>query len=133
MNNRLKGNIESDDFIGKGFHKLEDRLVEKRPPKINWGEKYQGATDDDKISYLEKLSAAMNHAAHLIQGERNELSKLCALKEEQLIKMQEAVDKNMDMLTTEVTKMNETRQGFNQEVARLNKIIKDLKNGDHNQ
>ena len=120
-----KDNLQ-DDLIAKGFHKLDDNLISKRPPKIKWGNIYQGFTDKEKVEYLEKLASTMNHAAHLIQGERNKLLKLCDLKEGQIIKMKEAMTQNMNMLQTEVTKMNEQRQGFNKEVARLNQNIREL-------
>ncbi len=124
--NRIAKDNEQEDLIAKGFHRLDSNLVEKRPPKIKWGLIYQGMLDKQKIEYLEKLASSMNHAAHLIQGERNELNKLCGLKEEQLIKMKEAMDKNMLMLQSEVTKMNTQRQGFNKEVGRLNQKIREL-------
>ncbi len=129
MNNRITKVVEQQDLIAQGFHRLDETLIEKRPPKISWGRIYKDMTDQKKIEYLEKLASTMNHAASLIQGERNELNNLCELKENQLGKMKEAMDQNMNMLQTEVTKMNEQRQGFNAEVGRLNKIIKDLENG----
>jgi hypothetical protein len=102
-----------DDFIAQGFHKLDDNLIEKKPPKIQWGQKYQQFTDKEKIKYLENIASTMNHAAHLIQTERDELGKLCELKEEQLINMKSAMSQNMEMLQTEITKINEERQLFN--------------------
>ena len=120
-----------DDLIVEGFAKLDDKFIEKRPPKIAWGEKYKQWSDAEKIEYLEKLAASMNHAAFLVQGERNELGKLCELKEKQLISMNAAVRQNNAMLQHEVTLMNEQRQGYNAEVSRLNRLIRELKaNGD---
>lgn len=56
----------------------------------------------------------MNHAASLIQTERNQLNKLCELKEQQIEKMKEAMDANNNMLQSEIAKINEERQKFNQ-------------------
>lgn len=114
------------DFVGKGFRKLDENLIESKPPKIKWGKIYEQSTDKQKIEYLEKLAATMNHAAYLIQEERNQMLELVAKKEEQIIKLKEAMGKNMDMLTSEITKMNEQRQEFHKEVARLNKRIREL-------
>jgi hypothetical protein len=122
----IKKDNMKEDLIAKGFHKLDDNLITNRPPKIKWGEIYKGFTDKEKITYLEKLASSMNHAAHLIQSERNELGRLCELKEQQIIKLKEAMDKNMLMLQTEMTKINEERQRFNKEVLCLNQRIREL-------
>ena len=124
--------MNNDDFIAAGFERLDPELIEKRPPKIRWGELYKKLSDEAKIRYLEKLASTMNHAASLIQNERNQLMELCALKEQQLIKMSEAVSKNNAMLQHEVTRMNEQRQGYNRELARLNAQVRELSNGDNN-
>jgi len=118
---------QQDDLVAIGFHKLDDKLVERRAPKIEWGRLYKDFTDAEKIAYLEKLAATMNNAAYLIQNERNELTRLCELKEKQIEKIKAAMDQNMAMLQSEVTAMNSQRQGYHQEVARLNGIIRDKK------
>jgi predicted nucleic acid-binding Zn-ribbon protein len=74
----------------------------------------------------------MNHAAYLIQGERDELNELCELKEQQIQKLSENMSANNNMIQSEVMKLNEERQAFNKHVADLNKQIKELKNGDNN-
>ena len=120
---KLKDLIKSDnlqeDLIAQGFHKLDDKLIVARPPKISWGMIYQGSSNEEKIEYLEKLASTMNHAASLIQDERNQLNKLCELKEQQIEKLKEAMDANNLMLQSEVTKINEERQKFNQSKAGL--------------
>lgn len=119
-------NMTNDDFVAQGFRKLDDNLIERRPPKIKWGEKYRRSSDKDKIQYLEKLAATMNQAAFLIQGERNELAKLCELKEEQIVKLKNAMDANTNMLQIEITKINEERQSFNKAAAEKNTKIREL-------
>lgn len=123
--------MNDDDLIAAGFERLHSNLIEKRPPPINWGMLYQEKSDEEKIKYLEKLSASMNRAASLIQDERNQLVELCSLKEGQLEQMAEAVRANNDMLQSEVTRMNEQRQFYNAEVARLTSEIRELKNGNN--
>jgi hypothetical protein len=116
-----------EDLIAKGFHKLDDNLIEKRPPKINWGELYKKFNDSEKIAYLEKLASTMNHAAYLIQEERNELGKLCELKENQIQQLKKAMEQNNEMLTSEITRMNSDRQRFNQAIINLKKELRDFK------
>jgi len=119
--------VDNEDFVGAGFKVLDDKLIEKRAPKIAWGKTYKSWPNDKKIDHLEKLAATMNHAAYLIQGERDELNRLCELKEGQINQMKHAIDQNNAMLQTEVTKMNEARQGYHEHIMSLTKEIKELK------
>ena len=118
---------EKEDLIGAGFKKLDSKYLDRRAPTINWGIIYKNKSDTNKIIYLEKLASAMNHAASLVQEERNALGKLCAIKEEQIQQLTKAMHANSNMLQSEVTKMNAMKQDFNKEFARLNKIVKELK------
>jgi len=115
-----------EDFVGKGFHKLDDNLIEKRPPMIRWGRIYQKFSNPEKINYLQKLASTMNQAAHLIQGERNQLQVLCAKKEEQIVSIKAAMEQNMATLQTQMTKINEEKQMFNQKAALFNKREKEV-------
>ncbi len=119
--------MSNEDLIAAGFEQLDENVLElRRPPKIQWGRLYQGQDDSEKIAYLEKLAASMNHAASLVQSQRDELAELCSNKELQLESLTEAMRMNNEILQSQVTQMNEQRQGFNSEVARLNKIIREL-------
>lgn len=133
MDNNGKNLIELDneknDLIVAGFKKLDKQLIEQRPPKINWGMIYKGMPNEKKISYLEKLASAMNHAASIVQGERNALNNLCGLKEKQIKQLKVSMDQNNAILQSEITKMNEQRQQFNKFVSKLNKEIKEIKKG----
>ena len=108
-----------EDLLAQGFHKLDDKLLVVKVPKIAWGKIYQSSSNEEKIEYLEKLASTMNHAASLIQDERNQLNKLCELKEQQIEKLKAAMDQNNGMLQSEVAKINEERQKFNESKAGL--------------
>jgi len=130
MNNIQKA-CEDQEYIGEGFERLQPKLVSNNPPKIKWGMKYQEWNDQEKIAFLEKFGSSMNHAAALIQGERNELGKLCELKEQQLMQQQKTVDQVGKMMEQEITRMNSMRQSYNAEIARLNQRIRELEGGDN--
>ena len=117
-----------EDFIGKGFHKLDSKIISKRPPKIRWSSEFLAAPLEKQNQYLMKLANTMNHAAALIQDERDQLTVLCAKKEALLMAQQAGVRQNSLMLQSEVTRMNTQRQGFHKEVARLNERIRELEN-----
>jgi hypothetical protein len=108
-----------EDLKSKGFNKLDKELISHNPPKIKWGEQFEEMEDAKKIEYLKKLAATMNHAASLIQDERNQLNELLALKEKQVEKSAKLVEKNEEMVSKELAKVNEERQQFNQSVAGL--------------
>lgn len=112
----LKDNMEKD-LIAKGFHKLASKLISRKPPKIKWGKLYQKFTDKEKIEYLEKLASTMNHAAYLIQEERNQRNDLLELKEKQLIASKKALDDSNEMMQTLITDMNEYKQEVNRAFA----------------
>lgn len=120
-----KSNGKYPDLMVEGFHELDSHLLEPNAPKIAWGEKYKKMTHHDQVRYLKNIASAMNHAAYLIQNERNDMIDLCRKQEEQIKIQQEAVDQNNLMLTTEITKMNELKQKYNAEIARLNQVIRD--------
>ncbi len=113
----------------EGFHRLDDNLIDLKPPKIRFLAGFDKKEEPIKIEYLKKLASAMNHAAKLIQNERNQLVKLMVKKEQQLVKLAANVRANDAMLQSEVTRMNEQKQGFHAEVSRLNARIRELEVG----
>lgn len=123
-------NDESENFIGDGFAKIGSKYITKNPPRIAWGQRYQDSSDAEKIRYLEKFARSMNHAADLVQCERNELNDLCEKKEAQLIQMNNMLGKNNEMLQAEVTRMNAQRQHFTEEMQKLKAKIRELESGD---
>ncbi len=107
------------DFVGQGFHKLDDDLISTHPPKIKWGIQYQNMSDKEKIAYLEKLAATMNHAAYLIQEERNNILIFNGQQEDKIIEMAKALETNQDMVVSEITKVNNERQEMNKSGSKM--------------
>jgi seryl-tRNA synthetase len=118
-----------EDFIGSGFKKIDPAVILKRPPQIKWGDKYKKWDDGKKIRYLEKFARSMNHAADLLQNERNELLELVDKKDELLAQMNSMLGENNNLLQSEVTRMNAQRQHYAKEMAKLNTRIKELESG----
>lgn len=118
------------DFLGSGFKRLSDDIVKKNAPKISWGMQYQAMEDQDKVKYLEKLSATMNYAAHLIQTERNKLLELMERKEAQIVNMSKALKDNNEMILQQLTKFNEQKQEYHKVIAELNKQLREWESGD---
>lgn len=117
---------DDQDLVVKGFHRLEDKLVDRKAPKLKFGSKWAKLTDREKLNYITPLAASMNHAAYLIQGERDQLNTLLEQKEEQLKKMGAAMEQNHMMLQQGVANLNEQRQHYHANVQELNGRIREL-------
>ena len=105
--------------VAEGFHILDDKIIERNPPEIKWGKLFLEFNDQEKIQYLKNLASTMNHAAYLIQKERDELNKLCALKEAQIEKAKKAMDDNLHMVDQQIREINEERQKMNSNSKKL--------------
>lgn len=123
----MSDNIE-EDFISDGFKKLDPGVLVPKPPKIRWGEKYKSWDDVVKIQYLEKFAHSMNHAAYLMQLERDKFGKLCEVKEKQLIMLSRSSVVKDETLLQQITKMNEQKEVYNKEMSSLKKQVRDLEN-----
>ena len=123
--------ITEEDLVAKGFHRLDSKLITDKPPKIKWGDIYNNWADVQKVKYLEKLAASMNHAASLIQNERDQLNELMELKEAQIVSMKEALDANNKMIQSEITRTNEEKQNYHKLISELNAQIRELKSGNN--
>lgn len=125
MSNRLK----DLDFVGAGFHRLDPDLIVSHPPKINWGKLYLNKSDEERLAFAEKLAASMNHAAFMIQKERDKLNDLITLKERQVKNVQAALDQNNKLLQERLDGMNVERHEFTKTIAGLKAKIRELEGG----
>lgn len=126
MNNNVHL-LKEDDLVEAGFERLDQRLLDDRAPKIKWGHIYEKWPADRKLTYLEKLATSMNHAASLIQDERNQLVTLVELKEQQIEQAQKDVNANNAMLQAQITKHNAEKQDLLKASMALQAEIKTLK------
>ena len=129
MNNAKKIVEEITDQLAEGFQRIDPKTIEARPPKIAWGDRFQSWPAEKQILWLIKFAETMNHAADLLQKERDELNALCEKKEMQVTKLTEMMHQNNAMLQQEVTRFNEQRQDYNKEIARLNAKIRGIEGG----
>lgn len=117
---------KNNDWVGKGFHRLDPDIIQDKPPKINWGDRYNMWSDVKKIKYLEKLAATMNHAAFLIQNERDELNVLCERKEKMLNTLSQNLEGNNGMIQQQMMLLNEERQLWNKAASEMKAKIRKL-------
>lgn len=115
------------DFVAAGFRRLDENLTPANPPKIHWGKLYMSWGDEKKVQHLEKLAATMNHAAALIQDERNKMNDLLIAKEAQLNAMKKSLDQTSAMVAQQIAQHNEEKQQANRAYAALNAEVRELR------
>lgn len=120
------GMSELEDFVIEGVQELDETAIASRPPKIRYSDKFNALDAEVRAEYLGKLANTMNHAACLIQDERDKLNKLCELKEGQIQTLNEAMANNLMMLQSEVERMNQQRQDYHKNIKQLNAKIRNL-------
>ena len=108
-------------------------------PQIDFGRDFEEDFDDArKIRYLKKLSSAMNHAADVIQKERNALllDLKAALKAAE--HADEAVTIQKDIVVKAITNYNAEKQDLIKRIQELEtevkvqeQLIKRMENGDY--
>ena len=128
---RQSAHEELTDLVVDGFKRLNNNILDKKPPKFKWLEGFDRKEDKVKFDYLKNLSSTMNNAARLMQDERDELVRLMVLKEKQLEAMAVQLRANNVTVQNQVTKMNEQRQNFINELSLVTKELKDLKAKGH--
>jgi hypothetical protein len=109
--------IENDDMIEAENQPTIDiknamAVVEydNRAPKISLTEDFKGQTPEAQVKYLHSLASTMNHAAKLLQEERNELLLKVQQKEHDVENAQKAFDLQKNINTTLITQLNESTQ-----------------------
>lgn len=110
---------ELTDTVVEGFQKLDDNLLDKKPPKIKWLPEFEKKDLKVQLEYVKKLASTMNNAAKLVSDERDKLVELMILKEKQLEMMSKQLQDNNVLIQNQINKMNEQRQGFIIEMQKL--------------
>lgn len=95
-------------------------------PAISWGADFDALTDTQKIIYLKKFSASMNHATMLIQTERNELLACVETLKAMLKSAEDAVGIQKTTLVNSITESNIREQKLGQEIALLKNQLNKL-------
>ena len=114
----------------RGIISIDELNLPPKPalaPDIIWGEDFEAFDDKGKIRYLKKLASALNHAADLVQKERNEA--YIKVKEmEQLVENAEKRAEIQKQIThNALTNFNAEKQDL---IRRIQELEVELKNID---
>jgi hypothetical protein len=107
--------IELDEFADLDF----EGVTAPQARMINFGEEFQKWPDSRKMTYLKKLASSMNHAADIMQQERNKL-----LEEREVIKAQlKNTESNLaiqkDIVLRTITANNSAKEEYIQLIQKL--------------
>lgn len=101
----------------------EDLAPIKKPsnfhkaPPIKWGEAFDKMSEEQQINYLKQLASSMNHAADLLQKERNELAQRLNVEQQKNENAQKAVDIQKRVSADNITQSNQQIQELAQQLV----------------
>jgi septal ring factor EnvC (AmiA/AmiB activator) len=118
-----EGSNQHADLEPDGLGQLKSikRLpgMKKHAPPIAWGDEYKKWPIEKRLKYAEKLASAMNHAADILQTERNGLVKIAKAQEEKLKLNQKQYLEQGDFFHQQVQQHNTEKQQLYQQIVTL--------------
>jgi len=99
----------------------------KNIPQIAWGEQFKAWPVQQQLSFAKKVASAMNHAADLLQKERDELLDICIKQERQIEALQKANLQGSQTAHAELQSQGEERQQLYKQIMELQSDNKRLR------
>lgn len=128
-----KGNDDGIDYAdaepdGLGDLKAIKRIngMKAHAPKIRWGDDYLAWPVERRLDYAERMAAAMNHAADVLQQERQSLIDLAQRQEAQIVALQREAEGTTLRLHTELQREGEEKQSLYARIVELTAEVKAL-------
>jgi hypothetical protein len=111
---------------GMGELKEIKRLpqMQKRAPNIQWGAEYKAWPLPRRLKYAERLASSMNHAADVLQTERNKLLEVVAHQEAQLKANTKAYVGQGEVMHKELGDADAEKQELYKKIVALKKQVK---------
>lgn len=116
-------NLEPD---GLGELKSIKRIpgMLKHAPTIRWGDDYHAKPVEERLKYAEKLASSMNHAADILQTERNKVIEVAHIQEEQIRQLQRQVTQQNELTQQIVARANTEKQQLNKTIVDVQTALK---------
>ena len=124
---------EKDLVVGvppEGFKELKpikDMAKMGTAKRIKWGEEYREWPIGKQLGYAQRLAASMNHAADVMQKERNALLVIARHQEEQLKQAALRATERDGFMQTEFSRMDAEKQALMQTIIEKQDMIKKLR------
>jgi hypothetical protein len=98
--------------------------MKKIAPKIQWGKEYRSWPIKKRLKFAERLADTMNHAADVIQGERDKLLVILKEKEEKLKASIKQYLAQGEMIHNKLAEADAEKQELYKQIVDLNKKVK---------
>lgn len=95
------------------------RNFQRMAPQIRWGDDYRSWPIEKRLRYAENLASSMNHAADLLQKERNALLKTAMHQEAQLKMAVQRYDEQGDLMRRELGRADAEKQDLYRQIVAL--------------
>jgi hypothetical protein len=104
----------------------EKELITKVPKfkMINYGEDFEKWDDRRKISYLKKLASSMNHAADVMQNERNAIAAEMVVVKEQSANTETNIGIQKAIVLKVITEGNIQNQNHIERIQKLESTVR---------
>jgi len=83
-----------------------------RGPQIKFGDEFNSWPPGKQIEYLKQLASSMNHAADMMQTERNEIRSKLIMAETKLAGAEKALQIQKDVVVRQLTDGNAEQQSM---------------------
>jgi hypothetical protein len=93
-------------------------------PNIAWGNEYKSWSLRKRLRYAERVAASMNHAADILQQERNDLIEVAKNQERQLKHATLSYTQQGDTMHTELGNADAEKQELYKEIVKLKDLTK---------
>ena len=115
-----------EEFEDSGDLKKITRLpqMQSRAPKISWGKVYQAWPIDKQLRYAESLANSMNHAADVLQKDRDRIVKLAKAQEVQLKENVQRYTEQGELMHKELAAVDAEKQKLYTEIVELKTQLK---------
>ena len=101
------------DLKPDGLGEVDIQLLpelNKKAPKITWGDAYLAWPVEKRLEFAEKLASTMNHAADMLQKERNALIDIAKKQELLIADHVRKYDAQSEMIQLQMVRANEEKQ-----------------------
>jgi hypothetical protein len=100
--------------------------MHRNAPQIRWGQEYLAWPVEKRLDFAEKLASSMNHAADILQQERNKLLEVVEKQKEQLKMNVESYMSQGRLIHKELGTADAEKQVLYQEIVSLKQQVKEL-------
>jgi len=108
---------DEPDLVTNGFTRLPP--LKETVPQIAWGKNFMEWPPARQLTYAKDLASSMNHAAKLMQDERNAANQVAMRCTAQVKQLQHEAQANHDLLQRQLTRWNTEKQELLAEIATL--------------